>query len=59
MTTSVYADVVQRIFDEAAKRRTKAAALAAECKYADAAYWQAVAVGMEQVALWLRSGHLP
>lgn len=50
--------VMQEIFRRAEERRAKAAGLSEARKYADAAYWQAVAVGMEQTAFWLQSGDL-
>ena len=50
--------VVQEIFRRADERRTKAEGLAESRKYADAAYWQAVAIGIEQVGFWLQSGDL-
>lgn len=50
--------VVQEIFRRAEERRAGAAGLSESRRYADAAYWKAVAVGMEQVAFWLQSGDL-
>lgn len=50
--------VAQEIFRRAEKCRAKAAELSEARKYAEGAYWQAVAVGMEQVVLWLQCGDL-